>query len=119
MGTNNNSDRESSSYIQKVLNSKVALNLKKFGGSLNEKKINEIRNELKVECNNQEEIPCDIMNKRCLFKILEDPCEKKNLAEDPQYAEILQDLVTRLESTLTKVAQPRNKGGREGGNFLI
>jgi hypothetical protein len=107
LGTNNNADRESNSYASRVLNSKVALSIRSIGNSLNENKINEIRNLLKISCNNQEEVACDLTQSRCLFKIDEDPCEKKNLAGDPRYADILQDMLNRLDTAMIKVVEPR------------
>lgn len=107
-GTNNNADRENDTYIDRILNSKVALNLKTNQHSLNDERINEIRNLLKISCNDKEEVTCDLSKNQCLFKIDEDPCERKNLAEDPQYADVLKDMLTKLNTAMSKVVPPRN-----------
>lgn len=118
-GTNNNADRENNSYIDRILSSKVALNLKTLETPLNSEKINELRKSLKISCNDKEEITCDLSKNRCLFKIDEDPCEKNNLAEDPQYSDVLKDMLNRLDTAMSKVITPRNApGGKIRPNFV-
>lgn len=110
LGSNNNSDREADTYISRVLNSKVATNLKKFNGPLVEQDILRIRSGLKVTCSG-ETVACNVLQKPCLFNIKNDPCERINLADNPDYAVILQDLKDRLADAVTRVSAPLNKGG--------
>lgn len=119
-GTNNNADRENNSYIDRILSSKVALNLKTLENPLNSEKINELRKSLKISCNGKEEVTCDLSKNRCLFKIDEDPCEQKNLAEDPQYSDVLKDMLNRLDTAMSKVVITRKApGGKIRPNYII
>lgn len=107
LGSNNNTDRDADTYISRVLNSKVAKNLKEFEGPLKEKNILKLRAEAKTTCPT-ETVPCNVLQASCLFNIKEDPCERKNLANDPAYAGIFQDLKARLATALKRVSPPRN-----------
>jgi len=49
-----------------------------------------------------------------LYKVSEDPYQLKNLADDPEYAGIMEDLEERLRDELTKEGDPRMTGkGKE------
>lgn len=43
-------------------------------------KIINLRNKARVDCGKVEPIDCKPLEAPCLFKINEDPCEKRNLA---------------------------------------
>lgn len=45
-----------------------------------------------------------------LFDLLHDPVERLNLAENPDYASVLEDLNRRLESWMAKTDDPLLKG---------
>lgn len=115
MGTNNLADRESDTYINRVLNSKVAQSLKNYPGALNEAKIQQVRAGLKVECKVpvEKEVACDARTEQCLYKILEDPCEKVNLAKNPEYSAVLQQmneiLAARVGCATGERKKPRGK----------
>jgi arylsulfatase A-like enzyme len=42
-----------------------------------------------------------------LYDLVNDPDERKNLAQDPKYAEVVAELSTRLDEFFTKYADPR------------
>lgn len=108
LGTNDDADRESSTYVSRVLNSKVAINLRTVSNPLDPARINEIRSGLRISCNDQREIACGINSRTCLFNILEDPCEMRNLANEPEYANTLKDMQSRLDIAMTRVVPSRN-----------
>jgi arylsulfatase A-like enzyme len=42
-----------------------------------------------------------------LYDLVNDPDERKNLAQDPKYAEVVAELITRVDEFFTKYANPR------------
>lgn len=110
MGSNNNTNREADSYVSRVINSKVAKSLKKGGPTLKERDVLALRTKAKITCPDQY-VTCNILEEQCLYNIKNDPCERNNLARDPAYAGILQDLKERLASSVSRVAASRNKPG--------
>lgn len=78
LGSNNNSDINSSQYINGVLSSKVAQSLNKFL-TLEANKIHKVREDAKVKCLGIKN-ECDLLKAPCLFDIVNDPCEENNLA---------------------------------------
>jgi hypothetical protein len=107
LGSNNNTDREADTYYSRVINSKVAQALKKFAPLLREEDIKDLRDRAKTTCSG-EIVSCSILQESCLFNIKNDPCERVNLARDPAYASIFQDLKNRLAEVVTRVAPSRN-----------
>lgn len=108
MGSNNNTNREADTYISRVINSQVAQNLKNVGPVLKEREVLALREQARTTCPD-EYVSCSILQESCLYNIKDDPCERKNLARDPAYAGILQDLRARLADAVARVAPSRNK----------
>lgn len=83
------------SYTNSILTSNVGKVLEK--SKLSAKKILNLRKSATIACNeNHNPInKCDLMTKPCLFNIINDPCERRNLAET--YPEVLQVLLKRLK----------------------
>lgn len=107
-------------YSDAILSSRAGQILKKYSktqvrngnGFISNDEIEEIRLKARVTCNgheppaNNSDQACNPLASPCLFDILDDPCETKNLAK--QFPEI----VKRLEATLdyySHVAQPSRK----------
>lgn len=108
LGSNNNTDREANTYVSRVLNSKVAQSLKHGGPTLKERDVLSLRESSKTTCPTQG-TACNVLQQSCLFNIREDPCERNNLANDPAYAGILQDLRDKLSEAVSRTAPPRNE----------
>jgi hypothetical protein len=99
------------------MNSKVAQSLKKYDLLSEERSILSLRAEAKVICT-EENVECNIMEAPCLFNIKKDPCERKNLANDPAYSDIFQDLKNRLDSAVGRIAKARNKAAGKPVIFI-
>jgi arylsulfatase A-like enzyme len=104
LGTNQNADRLSDSYSDIVLSSKVAVAI----GKLNDQRIRNIRAGLKVTCTNKV-VTCNVLAAPCLFNIRNDPCERENLADDPNYADIFEDMQNKLSKRVADVAPALNQ----------
>lgn len=97
------------SYANLVLSSKTGKAINAFTSSRSErltpKKIQNLRKNLRISCNEQENpiIACKPLESPCLFNIIEDPCERKNLASI--YPQSLKNMQQRL-SEVVRVALP-------------
>jgi arylsulfatase B len=80
MGSNNNSDINGGDYISGVLNSRVGIILESYENPLMPEDILDIRENAKVKCNGTK-VECNVHKGPCVFDILRDPCEERNLAE--------------------------------------
>lgn len=81
---------------------------------MSEQKIQKVRASLKVTCT-EKLVECKVLERPCLFNIDEDPCERINLADDPAYADILQDMKDKLAIRAAEVFPAINK---PNGNFF-
>lgn len=116
LGSNNNAGHNSDIYLDLVLNSQTGRTLKLKNNAATRQRILNIREGLKVGCNSAPITPCSILQKPCLFKIFEDPCENTNLADDPAYAGVLNSMVADLNNRVTRVCPSLN---RPGGKCII
>lgn len=103
-------------YGQSVLASEVGRILNSFEGHENQLSANEIeklRASNILSCNN---IPiplrsdvayCDPMVRACLFNILKDPCERRNIAS--HYPEVMRSMEKRIIDFMKSAIPPRNK----------
>jgi hypothetical protein len=109
LGTNNNSDINSSQYVDGVLNSQVAQSLKSFL-NLEATKIEAMRQEMKVKCAGVKN-ECNIVAGPCLFDINNDPCEENNLATiEPYMMKIMTEkFEIRLNSSVKSRVVPAGK----------
>lgn len=107
LGSNDNINHDSDTYIEKVLNSKVAKSLNDYVAPLAASAIQQIRSSLKLTCT-EKIVECNITERPCLFNINEDPCERINLADDPKYEQILKDMKQLLAARVADSAMPRN-----------
>lgn len=80
LGSNNNSNHNEEFYIENVLNSQVA---EVLNSSLNAENVAELRRRSAVKCGYEgNQTVCDLTKAPCLFDIITDPCEQRNLAND-------------------------------------
>ncbi|CAL8131486.1 unnamed protein product [Orchesella dallaii] len=71
--------------LPQILRSRVALSLQSIGFSLEAEAVKQLQQaaDIRVRCNETlPEITCDPYTRPCLFNVLEDPCEKRNLANE-------------------------------------
>lgn len=88
LGSNNNSNHNAEFYIDNVLNSQI---VEILNSTLNAENIEELRRRSAVKCGYEgNQTICDLTKAPCLFDIVTDPCEQKNLASD--LPELLTDL---------------------------
>lgn len=91
-------------YIDDVRNSEAAINLPKL--SVNEIKI--LRRNSTTKCDNFTAVTkCNPLESPCLFNIINDPCEKNNLAET--HPEKVKFLLSRLSHHITEMQPTRRK----------
>lgn len=74
---------------------------------LTPQKIETLRDELTVSCNNVPRQPCNPNLGPCLYNIRNDPCENLDLSK--QQSRVLQRLQARLDYHERRVVAPRNK----------
>uniref|UniRef100_A0A4Y0BV48 Sulfatase N-terminal domain-containing protein n=1 Tax=Anopheles funestus TaxID=62324 RepID=A0A4Y0BV48_ANOFN len=75
---------------------------------LSQDKVQEIRQAATISCPaDVEEVLCDPLSIPCLFNIVDDPCERRNLAD--QYPDTLLDLQLDVERYKRNALPPRNK----------
>uniref|UniRef100_A0A182MU36 Sulfatase N-terminal domain-containing protein n=1 Tax=Anopheles culicifacies TaxID=139723 RepID=A0A182MU36_9DIPT len=101
-GDNNTTEQE---YYDLLLHNNASI-----GSSmqLSLEDILEIRQAATISCpQDVEEILCDPLKKPCLFNVLEDPCERRNLAD--QYPDTLLDLQADVVRYKRNALPPRNK----------
>lgn len=81
------------------------------GETLNAKKVLELRKKSIISCNEVKNplSPCNSSEKPCLFHIINDPCERNNLADF--HPEITASLMQKLEA-LKKSAMPTRRTGK-------
>jgi hypothetical protein len=92
LGSNNNSKINSLEYIDQVLNSKVTKILKNFNNPLQPNDIEDIRNRATIKCSGTH-TDCDLQAGPCLFDIIHDPCEERNLARpENSFMKIMQEI---------------------------
>lgn len=102
------------SYANSVLSSIVAMTIEDAQVSteiLTANKILHLRQKATISCNEKDNhiVPCQSSQKPCLFNIINDPCERKNVADD--FPDILQKMI-KLKDSLIAVAVPsRRKSG--------
>lgn len=80
IGSNNNSDINASKYIKGVLNSKVARAINSISSPLEPKNIRKLRQNAAIDCGNNVSNNCDLFKSPCIYDIVNDPCERVNLA---------------------------------------
>ncbi|XP_041784713.1 arylsulfatase B-like isoform X1 [Anopheles merus] len=81
-----------------------------IGGSmlLSEEQVREVRQNATLRCaEDVQAIPCEPLVKPCLFNVVEDPCERVNLADE--YPELLKDLQSDVERFKRDALPPRNQ----------
>lgn len=103
-----------SKYGESIMNSTVGLALAQFTTSVTSLSIEQHRQSSVVTCNNvpiptDKQFQCHPLESPCLFNIIEDPCERRNIAPlRPVTLRIMQDEVDKLRLK----SQPiRNKPG--------
>lgn len=97
----NDSNITFENYAEKVLDSEVAQNLP----SLTLKEIKIIQEKSTVECGNSTINKCNPLESPCLFNILDDPCERHNLAHERP--EKLKFLLARLSHHISELVPSR------------
>lgn len=105
----NNELYKSLNYSTDVLNSQIANTLPLVNQKgLSEAIIESLRNEATIKCAaSSDALPCNPLEKPCLFNILQDPCEYNNLAE--LYPAKLQSMLNSLELFKQTVVPSRSK----------
>ncbi|XP_005176718.1 arylsulfatase B-like [Musca domestica] len=109
----NTTDPRSLDYEKSIKSSMASLSLRKYDRiPLSKKKIQEFRSSAQIQCGYEEEeaTPCDATREECLYDLSKDPCEQNNLASQPGYESILQEMRERVES-LRSTAVPPKTGG--------
>lgn len=100
----------SATYAKTILSSRAgkALASIKTEKKLTEEKILNLRKKLKISCNEADNqiTDCNPLITACLFNIVEDPCERKNLAKI--YPTTLETLRQRL-NTIKSAAKPARR----------
>lgn len=97
-----------SNYVDLVLSSTVG---KVLGSSINNKltteKISKLREKATINCSDAKNPinACNVLSKPCLFNILNDPCERKNLAEI--YPAVLGKMLKRLKVLVNEAVPVR------------
>lgn len=100
LGSNNNSDINAAEYIKGVTDSKVSKALELFDGPLQPSKIEYLRGLLTIKCSGIRN-KCDLLKGPCLFDIIHDPCEERNLAtHDNSYMKIMEEIFNAELRTL-------------------
>ncbi|KAL0839915.1 hypothetical protein ABMA28_016532 [Loxostege sticticalis] len=100
--------REGTYQVDQVLKSLAGQAITQLGLMPDTDKILQIREEATLKCNTSiVPITCKPLVAPCLFNIEEDPCEKRNLAE--QEPEILQRLLDELSKANSTAVPPNNK----------
>jgi hypothetical protein len=86
-----------------ILSSPAGQAFEQAGFPIDEKLAREMQILANLECDENggdDEIPCDAFQSPCLFNIEEDPCEKRNLAqEEPETVEFLVQLIDEYNQT--------------------
>uniref|UniRef100_A0A336MNQ6 CSON003548 protein n=1 Tax=Culicoides sonorensis TaxID=179676 RepID=A0A336MNQ6_CULSO len=88
-------DRDPNNYkIDQITSSYSGITLNELGFLPDEEKIRQLRIDAIIGCANATQVKCNIKNGPCLFNVVEDPCEKINLAQSnrPMLNEILQKI---------------------------
>jgi hypothetical protein len=126
LGSNNNSNHNVEFYIENVLNSQVAEILY---STLNAENVEELRERSKVRCGYESnQTICDLTKAPCLFDIVTDPCEQRNLASElPELLTALSDkfyLEIDDHRDLIKLSRNNNnldcrKEFKDGKNFTL
>lgn len=89
-GTNDNVDVNADKYFDNLRKSKT---WKAIKSTVSESQIEDFKNAAKVSCAHDSEVnKCYLLEKPCLFNIFDDPCEQNNLAENPKFANKLQEM---------------------------
>lgn len=85
-------------YLQSVLNSTAALNLPK----LSIEQIKNLREKSTTKCENSTNVKhCNPLKSPCLFNILNDPCERNNLADE--FPDKVQFLLSRISHHIVEM----------------
>ncbi|CAG9804053.1 unnamed protein product [Chironomus riparius] len=107
LGSNNNSDINSSQYISEILRSKVSKYLEIFKHPLQPDNIREIRKRATVQCSGIHN-NCNLLNGPCLYDIIHDPCEERNLATPENvFMKIMQEIfITELQHLIPSHRKP-------------
>jgi hypothetical protein len=83
-----------------ILNSNAGDAFKRSGFPINEETARNNQNLANLECKPVEEIPCNAFQAPCLFNLDDDPCEKRNVAEEePEIVEFLQEVIKEYNKT--------------------
>lgn len=106
LGSNNNSKINSLEYLNNVLNSKVSIILKKCN-NLQPNDVENIRKRATIQCSGIH-TDCDLLNGPCLFDIVHDPCEERNLARPENvFMKIMQEIFyTELQHLIASHRKP-------------
>lgn len=97
----NNSKISFEKYSEKVLNSKTAKSLP----TLTTKEIKIIQEKSTVKCRNTTINECNPLEFPCLFNVIDDPCERHNLAKEKP--EKIKFLLSRLSHHITEMVPSR------------
>ncbi|KAJ3658164.1 hypothetical protein Zmor_009922 [Zophobas morio] len=96
------SGREYGYNVSQVINSVVGLALKSLHQPLTPDVILKLRSLADVNCSKQNKapIPCEPLKEACLFNVVEDPCERRNVAKEyPQILKNLQEILEKYDAT--------------------
>ncbi|KAG5683759.1 hypothetical protein PVAND_013024 [Polypedilum vanderplanki] len=107
LGSNNNTNVNAAKYLSNVLNSKVAISLQ---FPLTERKISSLRKKTVVKCGNNVANNCNLLKGPCLFNIINDPCEKVNLAttQKAKMTSMLLRFNQKLKTVVPALRKPPN-----------
>lgn len=94
-------------YIEAIVSSPAHQSLKKQT-KLEPTRIVELRKSSKIQCNeiNNPYTFCEPQHAPCLFNIIDDPCERKNLAS--LYPDTMREMQERLYNIIRHSAKPRS-----------
>lgn len=65
-----------------VIQSVSGLALKSINMSITNEEIGKLRKEAEITCQSKEKVPCNPLKELCLYNILQDPCETRNVAKE-------------------------------------
>lgn len=100
LGSNNNSNINSSQYANGVIQSTVSKVLEMFNGPLEPKEVERLRKLSTVKCLGARN-ECNLLKGPCFFDVLHDPCEERNLASPYNvFMRIMQGIFNKEMKTL-------------------
>ncbi|XP_044255571.1 arylsulfatase J isoform X1 [Tribolium madens] len=95
------SGRDYTYNVSLVVNSPTGVALKSINMSLVPEEITKLLNSSRIDCSmDKEPIPCKPLEETCLFNVIQDPCELRNLAkENPKIVMNLEEALNKYNNT--------------------